>query len=79
MLIAYSGKGRDLVQVLVVVCGIILEATNQKRNYEMLDKKLPNEVHCFAYQGPYCCIVQKHIVAYSNVLFCIIWNHIIAY
>ena len=43
---------------------IVLMATNQKWNYEMLDKRLPNEVHCFVYQEAYYSIVHKHSVAY---------------
>ena len=45
MLNAYSGReGYYLLLVLVVVCDILVKATNQKRNYEVLAKKFPNEV-----------------------------------
>ena len=56
---------------------IVLKATNQKWNYEMFDKRFPNEVHCFVYQEAYYYIVHKFSVACGDVLFCLISNHII--
>ena len=45
-------------EILVVVCYILLKVANKrKKNYEMLDKRLPNEVHYFAYE-PYYFIVS---------------------
>ena len=39
---------------------IVFKATNQKWNYEMLDKRFPSEVHCFVYQEAYYYIVHKY-------------------